>query len=634
MMKKKLIHNNRIVYILLTIMLILLLLSMYQVDRQWSKLVQMEGRFSEQSQDLRALRLTLSSLQNSLISQQNAAPRVTTVASSANSNDNASNDIIPEAFKRAYTASQQADYAQGDWKVGAFGGNIKTITPLVSSDADASEVQSYVLESLLTRNPDTLQWSGLLAKTWQISDDGLVITFQLRPNITFSDGQALTAADIAFTFDFIMNQKIRAPRERAYFEKIKSVKATGTHEVVFTYKEPYFEALELAGGMSILAKHFYAPYLDNPEAFNQSKGLLLGSGPYRLADAKNWRPDKGMIELQRNNRYWAVVQAPYEKILWKVIQNASARLTTYRNGDIDSYGARPIEYEKLKNDPQIKAKSQNFEYMNSVASYSYIAWNQLNQGQATRFADKRVRQAMTYLSNRERIIKDIFLGYAEIAVSPFSPTSKQHDKNIQARAFDIAKAQALLAEAGYQDRDGDGLIEDEQGKIFEFNLVYFQDNEDTKRMVLLLKDIYAKAGIKLIPSPQEWPVMLDMIDKKNFDAITLAWTSGIETDIYQMFHGSQSKTNGDNFINFKNAQLDQLIDQARTIMDEEARMKVWQQAEQVLFEEQPYTFLMRRKTLAFIDQRIKNLAVTKIGLNRGMLPLETYVPRNLQKYQQ
>ena len=629
MMKKNLTHNNRIVYMLLTILLILLILSMYQVDRQWNKLVQMETRFSEQAQDLRGLRLALSGLQNTLISQTQPLANPAAIASSQTQIE----DSIPKAFKRAYRASQNSDYAQGGWKVGAFGGNIKTITPLVSSDADASEVQGYVLESLLTRNPDTLQWSGLLAKSWQVSDDGLVITFQLRPNLVFSDGKPLTADDVAFTFDFIMNEKIRAPRERAYFEKIKSVKATNKQEVVFTYKEPYFEALELAGGMAVLAKHFYEPYVNKPEKFNQSKGLLLGSGPYRLANAKNWRPDKGTIELQRNSRYWAVVQAPYEKILWKVIQNASARLTTYRNGDIDSYGARPVEYEKLKNDAQITAKSQNFEYMNSVASYSYIGWNQLREGKKTRFADKRVRQAMTYLSNRERIIKDIFLGYADVAVSPFSPSSKQHDKSLQAREFNLEKAQALLAEAGYQDRNGDGLIESETGEVFEFKLVYFQDNEDTKRMVLLLKDIYAKAGIKLIPSPQEWPVMLDMIDKKSFDAITLAWTSGIETDIYQMFHGSQSKTNGDNFINFKSAKLDQLIDKARTSINEAERMKIWQEAERVMFDEQPYTFLMRRKTLAFIDQRIKNLSVTKIGLNRGMLPLETYIPTHLQKYQ-
>ncbi len=629
-MKKKSNSSNRLLYGLLSLVLLLLILSMYQVDRQWQKLLQMEVTFSDQSQDLRGLRSSLSHLQTQL--SQNKVSIQNTASTTASVDSNTSSPAIPEAFKRAHAATQQADYAQGDWKVGAFGGNIKTITPLVSSDADAGEVQSYVLESLLTRNPETLKWSGLLAKSWQVSEDGLVISFQLRPNLVFSDGKALTAKDIAFTFNFIMNEKIRAPRERAYFEKIKTVEAKSDHEVVFTYKEPYFEALELAGGMSVLAKHFYEPYLKTPEKFNQSKGLLLGSGPYRLADAKNWRPDKGMIELQRNNRYWAAVEAPYEKIVWKVIQNASARLTTYRNGDIDAYGARPVEYQNLKNDAQITEKSQNFEYMNSVASYSYIGWNQSKEGKPTRFADKRVRQAMTYLSDRERIIKDIFLGYANVAISPFSPTSKQHNKSLLARQFDLEKAQALLLEAGYQDRDGDGLIEDQAGKPFEFKLIYFQDNEDTKRMVLLLKDIYARAGIKLIPSPQEWPVMLDMIDKKNFDAITLAWTSGIETDIYQMFHGSQTKTNGDNFINFESDVLDKLIDQARITMDETKRMQIWQEAEKVMVEEQPYTFLMRRKTLAFVDKRVKNLAVTKIGLNRGILPLETYVPTASQKY--
>ena len=187
---------------------------------------------------------------------------------------------------------------------------------------------------------------------------------------------------------------------------------------------------------------------------------------------------------------------------------------------------------------------------------------------------------------------------------------------------------------GYEDRDGNGVIEDKDGKPFEFKLTYFQDNEDTKRMVLLLKDLYAKAGVKLIPNPQEWPVMLEMLNKKDFEVITLAWTSGIETDIFQMFHSSQAKTNGDNFINYKNPELDKLIDEARSTVDTKKRMPLWRQAEKIMYEDQPYTFLFRRKTLAFIDKRIHNLKLTKLGLNKGRLPMEQYVPKLLQKYAQ
>ncbi|MDD5579852.1 MAG: peptide-binding protein [Methylobacter sp.] len=617
-MLKQVTTRDWILYSLLSLLILMLLLAMYQIDRQWLKLTDMQTAMSEQTKTMRELRIAISSG-----SIQTTSATTSTVT-----------EEVALAFKRAYAATRLPDYAQGDWNVEAFGTNLKTITPLVSSDAYASNVQSYVLESLITRNPDTLEWEGLIAKSWKVSEDGLVISFQMRDDVSFSDGEPLTAEDVVFTFDFIMTETIQAPRDRAYLEKIKKVKANGKYEVVFTFKESYFEALSLAGGMSILPKHFYASYLKAPQKFNESKGLLLGSGPYKLIDPKNWTPDKGNVELVRNERYWGDVQPSYNRLLWKIIQNDSARLTTFRNGDIDTYSARPVEYQELKKDAQIIAKSQNFEYMPPVVGYSYIGWNQERAGKPTRFADKRVRQAMTYLTDVSRVIKDVYLDYAEPAVSPFGNISKQHDDTLQPYKFDLDKAKALLKEAGYEDRNGDGVLEDKSGKPFEFKLTYFQSNEDTKRMVLLLKDLYARAGVRMIPFPQEWPVMLENLDKKDFDAITLGWTSGIETDLYQIFHSAQAMSNGDNYISYKNPALDELIVEARRTVDEGKRMPLWQQAERIIYQDQPYTFLMRRKNLLFVDKRIHNLQMTKLGLNLGSLPLENYVPAAKQKYTQ
>lgn len=614
---------------MLALIILLIILAMYQRDREWTKLTAMERALSEQSRDVSGLRSSLSAMQKKL-----AAASFQNTSSSQQNNENTNTSKVARAFKRAKDATEQPDYAQGDWSVNALGSSLKTITPLVSTDADASDVQSYILEALMTRDPDTLEWTGLIAKDWTISDDGLIITFRLRDDVYFSDGEPLDSSDVVFTFNFIMNEKIQAPRHRAYLEKIEKVEANGPYEVTFTYKEPYFEALELAGTLEVFPEHFYKEYLETPEKFNESKGILMGSGPYQLPDPKGWTPDQGNIELVRNSRYWGDVQPSYDRILWRVIANASARLTTYRNGDIDAYGARPVEYEKLKRDSQIVDKSQSFEYMNPVASYSYLGWNQEKEGKPTLFADKRVRQAMTYLIDRDRVNQDIYLGYAETAISPFSPRSKQHDTNLKPREYNVEKAKALLKEVGFEDKDDDGLLEDKDGNPFEFKVTYFQDNEDTKRMILLLKDLFAKAGVKLIPNPQEWPVMLEMLNKKNFEVITLAWTSGIETDIFQMFHGSQAKTNGDNFINYKNPELDKLIDEARSTVDTEKRMPLWKKAEAIMYEDQPYTFLFRRKSLAFLDKRIKNLKLTKLGLNRGRLPMEQYTPKPLQKYTQ
>ncbi|MDZ4260944.1 MAG: peptide-binding protein [Pseudomonadota bacterium] len=620
-MEKRFTFKDFFLFAFLTLLFVTLLISMYMVDRQWAEMARMQGTMREQAEDIHALRGLVNGVDQRIQSG--------VVASGAAPGSGG----IAAAFKRAQQAERMPDYKRGDWLVNAFGTGLKTITPLVSSDAYAGEVQSYIFESLLTRDPETLEWLGLIAKSWQISDDGLSFTFQLRDDVKFSDGVALTADDVAFTFAFIQNPVIAAPRERAVYDKIASVTATAKYEVVFQFKEPYYDSLAMAGSIAIMPRHFYEPYLKTPEKFNQSKGLLLGSGPYRLADPKGWTPDQGLVELQRNPRYWGP-QPSFDRLLWKVIQNDAARLTTFRNGEIDAYSARPREYQTLKEDKELSARTQHFEYMSPTAGYSYIGWNQKRNAKPTRFADKRVRQAMSYLVDIERINKEIMLGYAEAAVSPFSPRSKQHDPALVARSFDLDKAKQLLKQAGYADRNNDGVLDDAQGKPFEFELVFFQDSEDTKRIVLFLKDLYARAGIILIPKPTEWSVMIDLLNKRDFDAITLGWTSGVETDIYQIFHSKQIEGGGDNFVNYKNSELDRLIDQARGTVDETKRMPLWQQAERIMYEDQPYTFLMRRKSLVFIDKRIHNLQITNLGLNMGSVPVEIFVPEGQQKYKQ
>jgi len=621
-MDKRYTSKDFILYGILISLIFLVVMAMYMVDRQWLKMSEIQLTLKEQAKDIRSL--------NSKF--QNIGPLSQTAFTADNLNK-VIEKTIPNSFSKAYQASQKSDYSEGDWLVRAIG-KIKTISPVVSTDTYGSTIQENVLETLIIRNGESLQWQGLVAESWQESADGLTFIFKLRPEVKFSDGVELTAEDVVFTYNFIMDDKIAAPHYRASMEKIKSVAVKSKYEVVFEFKEPYFKALAVAGGIEVLPKHFYAKYLKEPQKYNQSKGILMGSGPYRLKNPTTWAPDKGFVELERNPRYWGPVQPPYDKLIWKTIDNASARLTTFRNGDIDNYGARPVEYKKLLDDKLITEKSNNLEFMQPVVSYTYIAWNQKQKNKPSRFADKRVRQAMTYLTNRKGFIKDILLGYAETAISPFNPRTKQHNPNLKAREYDLEKAKQLLKSAGYEDRNGDGVIEDDKNNPFEFKIMFPQSSEDTKRIILYLKDAYARAGILLIPKPTEWTVLLDQLNKKQFEAIYLGWTSNLETDITQMFHSNQIKDSGDNFMSYSSKQLDTLIDKATRTVDVEQRMKIWQAVEAILYEDQPYTFMKRSQTLQFIDKRIKNLHIDKLGLNYNRQPYETYVPKLSQRYGQ
>ncbi|MCG7906312.1 MAG: ABC transporter substrate-binding protein, partial [Candidatus Thiodiazotropha taylori] len=219
----------------LAVVLITIILAMYMVDRQWQKMAQMEQLMREQAADIRNIGIQLRTLGR----QVESGVDLTSQAP-------ADEGPVPAAFERAYQATQKENYAEGDWLVRAFGVNLKSLTPFISEDVYASTVQGYILESLLVRNADTLEWEGLLARQWEVSDDGLTFVFKLREGLRFSDGKPLTAEDVAFTFNFIMNPAIQAPRERAYYAKIKSVEALDKLTVRFQFAEPYFNALALA----------------------------------------------------------------------------------------------------------------------------------------------------------------------------------------------------------------------------------------------------------------------------------------------------------------------------------------------------------------------------------------------------
>jgi peptide/nickel transport system substrate-binding protein len=242
---------------------------------------------------------------------------------------------------------------------------------------------------------------------------------------------------------------------------------------------------------------------------------------------------------------------------------------------------------------------------------------------------------MTMLINRKGIIDTIFQGFGQIASGPFGVGSQQSDPSIQPWPYDPAKAKALLKECGYEDRNGDGVLDDPDGKPFSFKLVYPNKSPLLDKLALYLKDNLARAGINMEPDPTEWAIMLKRLDTRDFDAITLRWTGGVETDVFQMFHSSQIEGGGDNFMSYVSPELDAAIDVARRSVDEPKRMELWRKVHRILHEDQPYTFLTNNESLVFIDKRIRNVERSKISLNfveRYWNPNPWYVPKTLQKH--
>jgi peptide/nickel transport system substrate-binding protein len=602
--------------VLMVVIIISMWLSMKQRDREWEVLQSMREQSDTQNRELADLRKLLA--------------QGIRVSGSASSQSAVAE--MGDPFKYVKEAEAQKDYATGDWFIDNLQSKVGVLTPLVSTDLYATIVQGRVLESLAYEDPNTLEYVPLLATSWQISPDGLTFTFQLRRGVVFSDGEPFTADDVIFTFDWIMNPAVQAPRDRAYLEKVKSVEKHGDYEVVFHLREPYFQSLDLTAGLNILAKHFYSKF--KPAQFNQNPGLLIGTGPYKLRDPQSWRPGQ-KIELLRNDQYWGETPS-FDRIIYEQVETEAASLTMFRNAEVDTFAAQPEQYRLLMKDKDFVDHSQHFELDSPLGGYIYIGWNQKRDGKATVFADKRVRTAMTLLTDRQRICDEVMLGYARVADGPFDPLGKpQRAPGLQPLPYDPDKAKELLKEAGFEDRNGSGVLQGPDGQPFTFKLTYPSKIATYERVVLFIKDSYAKAGVKVELDPTDFSIMIDRINKRDFDVVSLGWSGAAEDDLYQIFDSSQIKDEGDDFISYVNPELDKLIEEARSTVDESKRMKLWQQCSQIIHEDQPYTFLYRSKSLLFMAPRIKDVSTSKLGLNaiqRYNMPLPWYVPKALQKW--
>jgi peptide/nickel transport system substrate-binding protein len=596
-------------YLLSGVIIVMLILCLKQYDRQWDQIQELSGRVTNLTNDLTNIRTMLSN--GVAVNTGNGSPTTQAV----------------DPFGPLREAMARPDFAPGDWLVENFGTNVGKLTNLISTDVYATWVHVKVMESLAYRDPDTYKYIPMLATDWEVSEDGKTMTFNLRRGVVFSDGKPMTAKDVVFTFAWIRNPAIDAARSRAYLEKLDTVTAEGDFKVVFKWKEFVFNSFSTVVETLIMPEHFVSKY--EPRVYNENPGILMGTGPYRLPTPDGWRPSSEPVTLVRNERYWGTKPA-FDRLVYYQVKDDVASETMYRNREIDRFAATPEQFIKLSKDKSITDRSQPVQYFSPVSGYTFVGWNEKRGGKPTMFADKRVRRAMTMLIDRKKMAQQLYYGFAQPATGPFGYGSPQADPKIEPIPYDINAAKALLKEAGFEDRNNDGVIERvSDGVPLEFSLMYGAGNPFTDRIVLFLKDSLAQAGVKMNLDAVDWPVMLKKLDNRDFDAATLGWSTSIETDCNQIFHSKQTTDNGDNFINYISPELDAAIDKARSTVKEEQRMDAWRQVHRILHEDQPYTFLLQRQANVFIDSRIKNVRKTKMGLNvvlTELMPLPWYAP--------
>jgi len=508
---------------------------------------------------------------------------------------------------------------EGDWLIWSLGAEPATLMDIttLSSLYTRYIVSGNIFESLLEYDPDSLTLRPLLAESYNVAPDGLEISFRIRSDAHFSDGHPVTADDIIFTYQTIVNPGVDAASLANYFKDVDKVVKISEREVKFLMKRIYFKSLELAGGMEILPEHIYK--FSNPEEFNKRISGPVGSGPYIF---EKWDVGREIV-LRRNENYWGH-KPKIKKLVYRIITNDTAAIQSLRAGQIDYVRPLPDQYAELSKNEEFTRGIRCLSYWHPAVGYFWIGWNQ----DRPFFKDRRVRLAMTYLVDREMIRKHLLRNpEAKVPTGTFYIYGRQGDPNIQPWPYDPQKAKQLLDEAGWVDSDGDG-IRDKDGVPFKFSYMIGSGVTLHEQIAKLVKDEAAKVGIEVNLDPYEWSIFSQRLLDRQFDAVNLAWGGAVEEDPYQIWHSSQIGNRGSNYVGFKNAEADALIEEARRTLDENKRNELYHRFHRILHEEQPYTFVYTRPEQRFLDKRFENAIVHKLGVNT----LEWYVPRDRQKY--
>lgn len=467
--------------------------------------------------------------------------------------------------------------------------------PYYSTDQSSADIEGFIYNGLVTVDKN-LAPVGDLAKSWDVSKDGLTYTFHLRHGVKWQDGKSFTADDVVFSYNIPRSKDYTGPRA-SDFEKIKDVKALDPYTVQVTLKEPYAPFLTVTAGYGILPKHILkdVPIKDlGKNSFNTKHPV--GTGPYEFVD---WK-DGQYVKLKYNPNYYAG-RAHIDTITYKIVPDENSLLTQFQAGSIDYIGLQSTDLATGK-DLVSKGKAQMKTTL--ALSYSYIGYNELNP----LFKDKKVRQALTYALDRKKIVQAVLNGDGKVANTPGSPIEQwAFNPNVPKFSYDPAKAKKLLAEAGWKDTDGDGIL-DKNGKKFSFVLKTNQGNKARAQIAQVAQQMWKQIGVEAKPQIEEWSAFIKDVTAPNwkYDACILGWNLSVDPDPTDIFSTKEIKS-GLNFVHYSDPAMDKLMYKNTKVADQTQRGDMIKKIQAGIAEDQPYTFLYYPNSHILYSPKLQNV---------------------------
>jgi len=463
--------------------------------------------------------------------------------------------------------------------------NPSRLNPIISTDKTSSDVAQWIFNGLIKYDKDANIIPDL-AQSYHFVDDTTLI-FELKKDVTWSDGVPFTAEDVLFTYETIISPKIFTPYASGFMH-IEYVKMLDEFKVEVKYKYPYFKALEV-WMMEVLPEHKLKNEADlMTSKFNQNP---LGTGPYTLTQF-NISKD---IVLDANPNYF-IHKPNIGQIIFHYLPDRSAEFLMLKSQKLDVGSLSPLQLERQIDDD---FRAHYSIYEDIAHNYSYMGFNLKSE----KFKDPRVREALSLAIDRQELVDILYFGHGKVCTGPFLPGTGAFNETVKAPKPDIARAKALLKEAGYDDA---------HPFVFELST---SANGSGSYSAQILQHQLKKAGVVMKLRIMEWQAFLNtVITPHNFEAVLMGWSLGLKPDAYSIWHSESMRKGGFNFIGYENAEVDALIKEAEKIVDQEKFDALYQEIFAKIVADNPYLFLVIPNSITVVNKEITPVSTSIIGV--------------------
>ncbi len=475
-------------------------------------------------------------------------------------------------------------------------GDVSSFNIYTARNAFTMEIADLLYPKLAWEQDDFRQgppsFAPGIARSWELTDAGRTLTFRLDPSARWADGTPITSWDVLFSHEAARSAQVGwVGREVKEF--IEQVTAPDPTTVVYRFSRAYpYQLMDAAEG-NILPRAAYGaiPFPRWPEEAFQT--APIPGGPFRLK-----RYERGaLIELERNPHYHGAPRPHLEQVAFRIIPDEAMLVNELLAGGIDVM-------ENVPEDAAARVEASPRLRLVSVPdlSYTYICWNTSRP----LLADARVRRALTLAIDRQAIIEGLVPRTGRPSAGPILSFLWAADPGLAPSPYDPAGARKLLAEAGWADSDGDGLL-DRQGQVFRFELETNQGSGLRQGIVEMVAAQLRQVGVEAVPRFFDFGTFIDRHEQHEFDAFVGSWRESTKVDLRSAFH-SASRDGGYNYGLYANEKVDALIDQARAEADPAVAGPLWREAQRLIVEDAPYTFLLERDRLHAAPRDLQGFA--------------------------